>query len=1471
MKFEALEPRLLLAAGWDVVLIDDALPSWDILSASAVEADRIIPYDSAAETADDVLSRVIELAEANDTRIDSLCILSHGAPGRFALGNEWVSQSTLSSLSPVWTRLGEVLADGADLLIFGCNVADDAGGQALLDRLGDLTGADVFASNNLTGVGGDWVLEVASAGDEEELAAGLDLPLNASLLDASDVSLANSAPVLDNTQSPTLTAENEDAGTPLGAVGTLVSSLVDFAVPSGQVDNVTDPDSGALLGIAVTSADTTNGTWHYSTDNGTNWFALGAVANNNARLLAADANTRIYFQPNADYNGTLASAITFRAWDQTSGTNGGTADTIGTSNSFLDCFSSASYSNNDGTQSWSTNWIENDIDGGGATGGNIDVPTPFLRVIASHVGDRIYREADLTGASAATFSFSLDNRMVGSDQVAVQVSGDGGSGYTTLMTITSATANGTLSFDISAYIASNTRVRFYVVQGPPGPSGNEVRFDDVQIETVTGHGGTTAFSSATDTASLVINAINDAPMINDQSLPNVDENGANGTSVGTVVASDPDAGDSLTYSITAGNTGGAFAIDPNTGEITVNNGAALDFETNPVFSLTVQVEDTGALTDDATVTINLNDLNESPSINDQSLPNIDENSANGTSVGTVVASDVDAGDSLTYTITAGNTGNAFAIDPNTGEITVNNSAALDFETRPVFNLTVRVEDTGALTDDATVTINLNEVNETPTINDQSLPNIDENSPDGTSVGTGVASDPDAGDSLTYKITSGNTGNAFAIDPDTGEVTVNNSGALDFGTDPVFNLTVQVKDTGALTDDAIVTIALNDLNESPIIDDQSLPNVDENAASGTLVGTVVASDPDAGDSLTYSITGGNTGNGFSISASSGQIRVNSSAARDFETNPVFYLTVEVEDTGGLTDTATVTINLNDLNETPTINDQSLPNLDENSANGTLVGTVVASDVDAGDSLTYTITGGNTGNAFAIDPNTGEITVNNSAALDFETKSVFSLTVQVEDTGALTDDATVTINLNDLNESPIINDQSLPNVDENGADGTPVGTVVPIDPDASDSLTYTITGGNTGNVFAIDPDTGEITVNNSAALDFETHPVFSLTVRVEDTGALTDTATVTINLNDLNESPSVADQDVVVLIGSPDGTAVGTMSATDPDSGDTLTYAITGGNGSGIFAIDAAAGKVTVADGAAPGAGGAIIYVLTVQVTDGGGMTDTATLTIDLARPYEPPSVDEPGSSGDENGDGDDTDREGNKSTPVPGNPSDDGDGDSPSAPDEGATPDYGGGRDPAGPAKDEGPPPVPAEPPEAGEPPEAVSEPQPDIPAEPEPGPPLPPNDVSPTPTAPQVVTELVKPLPPVAPVTAADVVSETAPVWESLDHLDEHMDEQAAQQAQWQTAAVGTTTGLTFALSVGYIVWSYQSSGLLLSVLSSLRLWRWTDPLPILEYWERQEHQRRRRKKGSGDTGDSEEKRLARLFEPRLTRHIETQ
>src|SRR5205814_1562662 len=98
----------------------------------------------------------------------------------------------------------------------------------------------------------------------------------------------------------------------------------DFASPSGQVDNVTDVDAGAQLGIALT-ATAGSGTWYYSLNGGTSWTAVGTVTNASALLLAADANTRVYYQSTS--GGTVANAITFRAWDETGGTAGNKVDT----------------------------------------------------------------------------------------------------------------------------------------------------------------------------------------------------------------------------------------------------------------------------------------------------------------------------------------------------------------------------------------------------------------------------------------------------------------------------------------------------------------------------------------------------------------------------------------------------------------------------------------------------------------------------------------------------------------------------------------------------------------------------------------------------------------------------------------------------------------------------------------------------------------------------------------------------------------------------------------------------------------------------------------------------------------------------------------------------------------------------------------------------------------------------------------
>ena len=128
----------------------------------------------------------------------------------------------------------------------------------------------------------------------------------------------NDAPLLDTGGNMALGNVLEDA---VGHTGTLITDLL-----ASAGDRITDPDAGAVEGIAVIAADTASGTWQYTVNGGTDWLALGDVTGTNARLLASDANTRIRFIPGLNFNGTITNAITFRAWDRTSGTNGETAD-----------------------------------------------------------------------------------------------------------------------------------------------------------------------------------------------------------------------------------------------------------------------------------------------------------------------------------------------------------------------------------------------------------------------------------------------------------------------------------------------------------------------------------------------------------------------------------------------------------------------------------------------------------------------------------------------------------------------------------------------------------------------------------------------------------------------------------------------------------------------------------------------------------------------------------------------------------------------------------------------------------------------------------------------------------------------------------------------------------------------------------------------------------------------------------------
>lgn len=160
-----------------------------------------------------------------------------------------------------------------------------------------------------------------------------------------------------------------------------------------------------------------------------------------------------------------------------------------TGNTVRDQFGANLYTNNNGTMNWDTNWVETDSGGGGsggATGGAIQVTGGQLR-IQDDVGGTpdIYRQADLLGTPGLnmsmaflTFDYTTSGNLEDGDVVSVQISGNGGSSYTTLETFINDTS-GSRSYDITGFIANNTRVRFLT---GGGLTGSEFFFvDNVQI------------------------------------------------------------------------------------------------------------------------------------------------------------------------------------------------------------------------------------------------------------------------------------------------------------------------------------------------------------------------------------------------------------------------------------------------------------------------------------------------------------------------------------------------------------------------------------------------------------------------------------------------------------------------------------------------------------------------------------------------------------------------------------------------------------------------------------------------------------------------------------------------------------------------------------------------------------------------------------------------------------------------------
>jgi uncharacterized delta-60 repeat protein len=179
----------------------------------------------------------------------------------------------------------------------------------------------------------------------------------------------------------------------------------------------------------------------------------------------------------------------------------------------------------------------------------------------------------------------------------------------------------------------------------------------------------------------------------------VAESAAVGSAITVILATDAD-NDPLNYLITAGNAGTAFAID-STGHLTV--ATSLQAKQTPTYTLTVQVADGRGGTSAGTVIVNVTPVNHAPQVSGGGGTfSLSESSAVATAVTTITATDAD-GNPLTFSVTAGNAGNAFAVD-STGHVTV--ASALNAKQQASYALTVQVSDGKGGTASATVDVNV---------------------------------------------------------------------------------------------------------------------------------------------------------------------------------------------------------------------------------------------------------------------------------------------------------------------------------------------------------------------------------------------------------------------------------------------------------------------------------------------------------------------------------------------------------------------------------------------------------------------------------------------------------------------------------------------------------------------------------------------------------------------------------------------
>ncbi|KAK7101764.1 protocadherin Fat 4-like isoform X2 [Littorina saxatilis] len=612
---------------------------------------------------------------------------------------------------------------------------------------------------------------------------------------------------------------------------------------------------------------------------------------------------------------------------------------------------------------------------------------------------------------------------------------------------------------------------------------------------------------------------------------------------------------------------GPMEIDTSTGDVRLKN--RLNFEASRFYGVSVEAHDLGipSVTATASILLFVHPTNEgSPVWGNGIRVRVPEDTMPGTTIYQLTARDSDHGlDGVVVfsSLSPLSPSLPFIVHP-TGSVTL--AAPLDYDSVDSYTIVISASDSSQQPRSATTTVDVivGDVNDVAPVC-RPVPVFVALYPwTGSVIATLDCSDDAA--QLSYRIVGGDPEGVFKMDSVSGDVT-----ATAKPSQPQYDVSVEVSDSSnpAMTSSVSVVILVE-----PELNFTNLPanmTVSEVERVGTVVFTPLACC--SYTAVTFELVSGNDNDLFRLHSGTGDVTVVSQLDREMSSQHGHALVVGVRDEGGQTATATLLIDLGDVNDNapvfhPVFKSFEITELQQVS---TPIGQLTATDQDAGinASLTYCLLD-SAGGTFSVDRDSGVLTLDRTVDSETDNRS-YTLLVVATDGGATPLNATATVQIvvkdSDEYNPQFTNGPGTVTIRENFPLGVIAFVIEAADDDITDVIRYTLSG--TGLPFQVLQDTGEVILQSP--LDRETVPVYQLQFEAFNNRGDGTNLTVEVQIEDVDDNDPLFSTSVYQFY-TPHGTGadviVGRVNVSDDDIGSNADFfvSIISGNGAGYFILD-----------------------------------------------------------------------------------------------------------------------------------------------------------------------------------------------------------------------------------------------------------------------------------------------------------------